>query len=87
MKKKNSELVTNKTTCFKIAPNTNNIVQEANFIDQEATIDSINLDCLNFDDDDDDDDPGNLGKTPFQKLAFKMVNMTDDGFIKKKVTL
>jgi hypothetical protein len=43
-------------------------------------------DFVNPDSDEDDTDLGSLAN-PFQKIASKMINLTEDGKVKKKVCL
>jgi len=44
----------------------------------------VKYDSINPDSDEDDTDLGSL-TDPFQKIASKMINLTEDGKVKKKV--
>jgi hypothetical protein len=58
------------------------------YFDKEQLLQCVNSDCVNGgSDDDDDDDDSRLGPgaTPFQKIASKMTNLTQDGKVKKRV--
>jgi hypothetical protein len=44
----------------------------------------LNYDCLNNESDEDSTSVG-PGETPFQKIALKMINLTQNGKVKKQV--
>jgi len=44
----------------------------------------VKYDSVNPDSDEDDAEPGSFAN-PFQKIASKMINLTEDGKVKKKV--
>nr|CAD7596406.1 unnamed protein product [Timema genevievae] len=56
--------------------------EQADFYQNENLLKNIKLECHGGNDDNDDDDGSNI--SPFQKMALKMHNLTEDGSVKKK---
>nr|CAD7452767.1 unnamed protein product [Timema tahoe] len=57
--------------------------EQADFYQNENLLKNIKLECHGGNDDNDDDEGSSI--SPFQKMALKMHNLTEDGSVKKKI--
>lgn len=57
---------------------------ETSYFNKEELLQCVNYDCINVDSDE-DDAKSEPGVTPFQRMASKMISLTEDGKVKKRV--
>ena len=60
--------------------------QEFTYFDKEELLKCNNMECLDVDEDE-SGDKVELGKTPFEKIASKMISISEDGKVKKRASM
>jgi hypothetical protein len=78
------QLTTLRGTTFGVDISDGNGGNDMLYFNKEELLQCVNYDCIDLDLNE-DEEKQELGVTPFQGIASKMTNLTDDGKVKKRV--
>jgi len=78
------KLIDESGTTFEVDTSNENFEDDPPCYDKEELLKCVKYEYVNPDSDEDDTELGSL-LTPFRKIASKMINLTEDGKVKKKV--
>ncbi|KDR15352.1 inactive peptidyl-prolyl cis-trans isomerase FKBP6 isoform X2 [Zootermopsis nevadensis] len=76
------KLIDDSFTTFKVDVS-DNVENNVSYFDKDELLQCVNFDCINADSDEDSSSV-EPEETPFQKIASKMTNLTQDGKVKKR---
>nr|UWK01894.1 FK506 binding protein [Locusta migratoria manilensis] len=81
------ELISNSSATFEVNTSSEAALEESygSYFGEEDVLDYINLDCVDAGSDDESIGQGAPENTPFERIAAKMKNITEDGKVKKRV--
>jgi hypothetical protein len=78
------ELIDTKVTTFEVDISDKDVENDISYFDKEELLHCVSSDCFNVDSDE-ENTTLEAGQTPFQKIAARMTNLTQDGKVKKQV--
>ncbi|XP_046989270.1 inactive peptidyl-prolyl cis-trans isomerase FKBP6 [Schistocerca americana] len=81
------ELISNSSATFEVNTSSEAALEESygSYFSEKDLLDYVNLDCVDVGSDDETIGQGAPENTPFERIATKMKNITEDGKVKKRV--